>query len=249
MSYLALRNVSVDFPIYRGGSRSLKKTVLNRASGVNIDRDGTDQVNVRALRDLTLDVTSGERVGLVGRNGAGKTTLLKVLGGIYEPTLGRIATEGRISSLMSVSLGLDVDATGYENIALRGLYLDVHPRRMMEFVDEIAAFTELGEYLDMPVRAYSSGMMVRLAFAISTCFEPDILIMDEWVAAGDAHFLKKAQDRLSSFVQKSRILVLASHSVELLQTWCTTGLLLDKGQIVERGPIKDVVSRYRKEFV
>src|SRR6185312_11571363 len=139
---------------------------------------------------------------------------------------------GHVSALLNVSVGLNPEATGRENILLRGMYMDMHPKQMRRHAEEIIEFTELGEYIDMPTRTYSSGMMVRLAFAISTCVPPDILLMDEWLSAGDTRFLTKAKNRMASFVSRSNILILASHSMELLLEWCQTGILLDRGRLV-----------------
>lgn len=246
MSFLRLRNVSVEFPIYQGSSRSLKKALLATSTYGNFARDALDRINIRALSDISLEIVNGDRVGLLGLNGAGKTTLLKVLAGIYEPTHGRFVSSGNVSSLLDTQVGLSSDATGHENIILRGMYMGIHPREMRERAPEVAAFTELGHYLDMPVRTYSAGMMIRLAFAISTCIRPDILIMDEWLTAGDAQFLEKAQRRIEDFVRGSSILVLASHSTQLVEAWCTRGILLHQGQVLATGPIKEVVATYQK---
>ena len=207
---------------------------------------GTDRINVRALQDVTLEIKDGDRVGIIGPNGAGKTTLLKVLAGIYEPSRGRIASSGRVTALLDATVGLNPDATGRENIILRGMYMDIHPREMRRRVDEVAAFTELGDYLDMPVRTYSSGMMIRLAFGVSTCIPPEILVMDEWLAAGDANFLAKAQKRMEEFVRDANILVLASHSLPLLKDWCNRGILLQHGKIEMVGTIEDAISAYQQ---
>jgi ABC-type polysaccharide/polyol phosphate transport system ATPase subunit len=247
MPYLRLRHLSVEFPIYQGSSRSLKKALLATSTQGNLARDALDRVNVRALNDLTLDIENGDRLALIGANGAGKTTLLKVLGGIYEPTQGRLSASGRISALLDASVGLNPDATGRENIILRGMYLGIHPREMRSHAEEVAEFTELGHYLDVPVRTYSAGMMVRLGFAISTCMQPEILVMDEWLAAGDAHFLSKAQRRMAHFVGGSSILVLASHSMPLLEQWCNRAILLQQGRIVARGGVKDVAAAYQEQ--
>jgi ABC-2 type transport system ATP-binding protein/lipopolysaccharide transport system ATP-binding protein len=203
---------------------------------------------VRALHDITLDIENSERIGLIGANGAGKTTLLKVLAGIYKPTRGRIHVAGHTTALINSSVGLNPDATGRENIILRGLYMDIHPRDMRERIDQVADFTELGTYLDMPVRTYSAGMMVRLAFAVSTCIPPEILILDEWLAAGDAQFLVKAQHRMQQFVNRSSVLVLASHSFELIEEWCQRAIYLKDGVIEAIGPVDEVVARYRENL-
>jgi ABC-type polysaccharide/polyol phosphate transport system ATPase subunit len=244
MAFLRLRNLSVEFPMYQGSSRSLKKLLVATTTYGNLARDATDRVNVHALNDVTLDIEDGDRVALIGGNGAGKTTLLRVLAGIYYPTRGQVHSSGRISAVLDVAVGLNPDATGRENIILRGMYMDIHPSEMRARVDEIAEFTELGPYLDMPARTYSAGMMVRLGFAVSTCIPPEILLMDEWLSAGDARFLDKAQQRMEQFVGRSSILVLASHSQELLRKWCNRALLLQQGRITSSGPVDEVIAAY-----
>jgi ABC-type polysaccharide/polyol phosphate transport system ATPase subunit len=245
VSFVRLKHVSVEFPIYQGSSRSLKKVLLAHSSRGNLARDAHDRINVRALNDVSFELHSGDRFALVGPNGAGKTTLLKVLAGVFEPTHGRILSSGPVTSLLDTGVGLNPEATGYENITLRGMYMGIRPREMATHADAIAEFTELGDYLDMPVRTYSSGMMIRLAFAISTCIPPDILIMDEWLTAGDARFLAKAQRRIEEFVRHSSILVLASHSMHLCEEWCSRGLLLHHGRVLSIGPIAEVLAAYR----
>jgi ABC-type polysaccharide/polyol phosphate transport system ATPase subunit len=245
MAFLRLRDLWVEFPIYQGSSRSLKKSLLAKAHG-NLARDARDRVNVVALSAISLDIEHGDRLAVIGANGAGKSTLLKVLAGIYAPTRGRIDISGRVSALLTASVGLDPDATGRENIVLQGMYMDVHPREMRARIDEIAAFTELGYHLDLPVRTYSSGMMIRLCFAVATSVRPDILLMDEWLAAGDAGFLSKARKRMADFVSASSILVLASHSIPILQEWCNRAILLDHGRIVAMGEVAEIAAAYQK---
>ena len=241
---LRLRNVSVEFPIYSGGSRSLKKLLFNTTTVGNLGRDARDRVTVLALSDLSLDIRHGERLAIIGANGAGKSTLLKVLAGIYAPTGGQMHAEGRVSALLTASVGLNPDATGRENIVTRGMYMDVHPRDMRARVEEIAAFTDLGYYIDMPVRTYSSGMMVRLCFAVATSLRPEILLMDEWLAAGDAGFLAKARQRMEEFVSATSILVLASHSLSLLREWCNRAILLERGRLIAAGTVDEVAEIY-----
>jgi ABC-type polysaccharide/polyol phosphate transport system ATPase subunit len=247
MAHVRLQGVSLEYPVYHGSSRSLKKALVARSTQGNLARDALDRVNVQALTAIDLDIKNGDRFALIGPNGAGKTTLLKVLAGIYEPTRGNISIEGRVSALLDPQVGLNTDATGYENIIIRGMYMDIHPREMRRHVEDVAEFTELGNYLDMPVRTYSAGMMIRLAFAISTCIPPEILLMDEWLAAGDAHFLAKAHKRMENFVRASSILVLASHSLQLVKQWCNSGVYLQQGKIVAAGPIEEVLDAYKAE--
>ena len=245
MASLRLRHLYVEFPIYQGSYRSLKTLLLSASLPGNLARDDADRINVRALNDLTLDIEDGDRVGLIGTNGAGKTTLLKVFAGVYGPTRGRFHSNGTLSSLLDVTVGLNNDATGRENIILRGMYMNVHPHEMRKHVDDIAAFTELGPYLDMPVRTYSAGMQIRLAFAVSTCIPRDILLMDEWISAGDSRFLARARQRMSELIGGSNIMVLASHSMPLLRQWCNRGIYLDQGQVVVDGDIEEAINAYQ----
>ncbi|MCK1737105.1 ABC transporter ATP-binding protein [Bradyrhizobium sp. 138] len=245
-SDLSLRNVSVSFPIYHGGSRSLKKSLLFKGSGGQLASDANQRITVEALRDVSLSFSRGDRVALVGRNGAGKTTLLRVMAGIYEPVSGEVVTCGRISPMFDISLGIDGDISGYDNIRLRGLILGLSAKEIDERLVEIAAFTELGDYLDIPVRTYSSGMMSRLTFAVATCFAPEILLMDEWIVAGDASFLAKAQQRIEDFVGKAGILVLASHSDEICRQWCNKGVWMERGQVRMTGDINTVLDEYNR---
>lgn len=236
-AYISARNLSVEFPIYDNSHRSLKKKVFNLTTGGKIGRDAGRHPVVTALDDLNFEFRHGDRVGLVGHNGSGKTTLLRVLSGVYSPVKGQLGIRGKIASLLDVSMGLDPDATGFENIYLRGIMGGLKPVAIRAKVDEIADFTELGEYLNMPVRTYSSGMMLRLAFAISTSVEADILIMDEWLSVGDAEFSAKAAVRLDELVGNAAILVIASHSPELIAQTCTRKIHLEHGRIVSDEPI------------
>jgi len=244
MAHITLQDVDVDFPLYQSGGRSLKKTLLSMASSRIAPDAG--HVVVHALRGLTLEVGDNERVALIGSNGAGKTTLLRVMAGIYEPTRGHVHVEGDVSAILDIMLGFDPEATGYENIVLRGLYLGRSVAEMREAAAEIGEFTELGEFLHLPFKTYSSGMSFRLAFAVATAFQPSILLMDEWFAAGDQDFLRKAQTRMNDFVQRARILVITSHNADILRQWCTRAVWIDQGWIREDGPIDAVLRSYAR---
>jgi ABC-type polysaccharide/polyol phosphate transport system ATPase subunit len=196
---------------------------------------------------VSFEIFEGDRVGLVGHNGSGKTTLLRTLAGIYEPVSGAIQTNGRVFPLFDLQLGMDPDATGIENIWMRGKMLGLTTKEIKDALDEIADFTELGDYLYMPIRAYSTGMALRLAFAISTAIVPEILVLDEMIGAGDAAFLSRANARLKTFLARTGILVIASHSVSILRQWCNKGLLLEQGKMVAYGALEDVVSIYQSK--
>ena len=243
---LRLQSVSVDFPVYTTGTRSLKNRLLHHGTGGRIARSAGNRLWVRALDDVSLGLEHGDRLGLIGPNGAGKTTLLRVFAGAYEPTRGRVWRRGRTASLLNVSLGIDGESTGFENIVTRGLFLGLTPEQIRERLDEIAAFTELGDFLAMPVHTYSAGMRLRLAFAVCTCFDPEILLMDEWLGIGDRAFLEKARRRLDEFVERAGILVLASQNPALLERVCTTGIILDAGRVRARGPIGDLLNKYNQ---
>jgi ABC-type polysaccharide/polyol phosphate transport system ATPase subunit len=242
---IELDAVSVAFPIYHGGSRSLKKNLLFRSSAGRIGRDANQRVTIDALRNVSLSLGTGDRVALVGSNGAGKTTLLRVLAGIYEPTVGSATVHGRISPMFDVGLGIDSDLSGFDNIRIRGLVLGLTSQEIEQRLPEIADFTELGDYLDMPVRVYSAGMTLRLTFAIATCFKPEILLMDEWIVAGDAHFMEKAERRVNNFVHDASVLVLASHDIEVCRRWCNKALWLDRGAVRQFGDIDAVIEAYQ----
>ncbi|HVC53704.1 MAG TPA: ABC transporter ATP-binding protein [Stellaceae bacterium] len=248
MALVSLRGVSVEFPIYSGSSRSLKKVLLHATTQGNIAKDAHDRVAVLALSDIDLDIRHGDRLALVGANGAGKSTLLKVLAGIYEPSRGRVHAEGRVSALLTASVGLNPEATGRENIVMRGMYMDIHPRQIRARINEIGDFTELGYHLDMPVRTYSAGMVIQLCFAVTTAFPPEILLMDEWLAAGDAGFLIKARKRMEEIVAGTSILVLASHTMPLLEEWCNRAILLDQGRIIAAGSVADITRQYQESL-
>jgi len=241
---LNLNNVSVSFPVYHGASRSLKKNLLFRTSGGKIARDATDRIVVEALHDVSLSLGESDRLALIGSNGAGKTTLLRVMAGVYEPTSGSVLARGRISSMFDIGIGIDPELNGYDNIRLRALLLQISNAEIDEKLEDIAEFTELGPYLHMPVRTYSSGMMMRLTFAVSTCFMPDIVLMDEWILAGDVQFMVKAQKRIENFINNSSIFVLASHNHDLLRQWCNKGLWLKNGCVSAFGAPDTVIEAY-----
>ncbi|CPS32777.1 Probable o-antigen/lipopolysaccharide transport ATP-binding protein ABC transporter RfbE [Mycobacteroides abscessus subsp. bolletii] len=233
----------MEFPIFDAKSRSLKKAFLGKAGGA-IGRNESNVVVIEALRDITLSLKEGDRVGLVGHNGAGKSTLLRLLSGIYEPTRGSSYIKGRVAPVFDLGVGMDPEISGYENIIIRGMFLGQTRKQMQAKVDEIADFTELGEYLSMPLRTYSTGMRVRLAMGVVTSIDPEILLLDEGIGAVDAEFMKKARIRLQQLVERSGMLVFASHSNEFLARLCNTAMWIDHGTIKMSGGIEDVVRAY-----
>ncbi|HEY0184505.1 MAG TPA: ABC transporter ATP-binding protein [Rhodopila sp.] len=236
-------DVSVLFPLYHGSSRSLKKMVVAAASG-RLAHDQQQRVVVRALSNINLHLGSGDRLGLVGSNGAGKTTLLRVLAGIYEPVLGQVRVRGSLNALLDPNLGMNLDLTGRENILLRGLYNGLPRSALPRLEEDVADFAELADFIDLPVRIYSAGMVVRLGFALATAIKPQILLMDEWFLAGDAVFLDKARQRLEEMVRGADILVLSSHQSDIIRTWCGRALWLDQGHVIADGPTDEVLDRY-----
>ena len=217
MTKVELKNVVVQFPIYSFHSRSLKNSIVGKMMGGKIGRNISNQVAVTALHNLSLKLEPGDRLGVMGPNGAGKSTLLRVIAGIYEPTQGSVEVRGRIASLINISLGMELEASGYENIRMRGVMMGLSLKQIKSLEEEIADFTELGPYLNMPIRSYSTGMHMRLGFAVSTAVPADILLMDEWLSVGDEAFKIKAEKRLGEYVKKSSILVIASHSKETIE--------------------------------
>ena len=248
MASIILKNVSVAFPIYDASSRSLKRHLFSGNAGGRIQADPNSRKisMVKALEDVSFSLQHGDRVGLVGHNGAGKTTLLRVIAGIYEPNIGTVDVQGHVAPLFDITLGMDPDATGYDNIELRGLFLGMTRRQIRERVDEIAEFTELGDFLDIPIRTYSAGMRMRLAFAISTSIDPDILLLDEGIGAGDAAFLDKAKNRLDLFTNKAGIIVLASHSEVWIKRICDKAILFEHGKPILFDDAEKVLEVYRQ---
>lgn len=237
MCFIRAEDLSIEFPIYENSHRSLKNSVMHLGSGGRIGINANDHPVVRAVDNVSFEFTHGERIGLIGHNGSGKTTLLRALTGVYEPVSGKLTSQGRIASLLDVSMGLDPDATGYENIYLRGILDGLTRADIRTRVDEIAEFSELGDFLDLPVRTYSSGMMLRLAFAISTSVDADILLMDEWLSVGDADFSVKAELRLQSLLERASILVVASHDLGLIDRVCNRRIFMKHGVVALDEPV------------
>jgi ABC-2 type transport system ATP-binding protein len=239
---ITTKDACVDFPIFDARSRSLKKTVLGVVGG-NIASDTRVPV-IEALKDVTLNLQTGDRVGLVGHNGAGKSTLLRLLSGIYEPTRGTAEIHGRVAPVFDLGVGMDPEISGYENILIRGLFLGMTRKQMQERVDDIAEFTELGDFLSLPLRTYSTGMRIRLALGVVTSIDPEILLLDEGIGAVDAAFMERARGRLADLVQRAGLLVFASHSEEFLRQLCDTALWLEHGRVKAHGDLDDILSMY-----
>jgi ABC-type polysaccharide/polyol phosphate transport system ATPase subunit len=240
MARIRLDNVDLTFRVRRQYQITLKEFLLKR-----MFLQSTNPVMVvRALQDVTFELRDGERLGILGANGAGKSTLLKLLAGIYRPTRGTRHVEGRISSLFELALGFEMEASGRQNILYRGYLQGETPRTIRAKLNEIAEFSELGDFLDMPMRYYSAGMLVRLAFSIATAIEPEILLVDEVLGAGDLAFQEKARNRMRQMMNKARIIVVVSHDLASLARLCERGLWLDHGRVRHAGPMADVIAAY-----
>jgi lipopolysaccharide transport system ATP-binding protein len=238
-----VQDLHVTFPLYHGSARTLRKT-LSRVTSSRFEQDQQRRMVVQALKGISFSLKPGERLGLVGGNGAGKTTLLRALAGIYEPVAGRVVIRGEINALLDTNLGMNMELTGRENITLRGLHAGLSPRRIRTVEDDVQQFAELGSFLDMPVRTYSTGMVVRLGFALATSIRPSVLLMDEWFLAGDSNFMVKAQNRLEQLVRQAEILVISTHQLDVVSAWCTRVLWMDGGIIRLQGPPDQVLPAY-----
>lgn len=232
MSSIQAVDLVIEFPIYGIGSRSFKSSAIRVATGGILGKDSADRVVVRAVDGVSFDLKAGDRLGLLGHNGSGKTTLLRALAGVYEPVRGSLIVKGRVASMLSISLGMELEATGLENIYLRGIVMGLSKKKIKELVDDVCEFADLGNYIHMPLRTYSSGMSMRLAFAMSTSIHADIILMDEWLSVGDAEFVQKAEKRLQDMTQQAEILIIASHNPALLSANCNRIANLEHGRIV-----------------
>lgn len=249
-AFIDVKNVTVDIPIFdsnRSLRQSLYKTCAGRLGG-KIQQSSRKHVYVRALQNINFRLEEGDRLGLIGHNGAGKSTLLNVLGGIYQPHAGSVHIQGIVTPLFNPNLGMESDDTGYENIYTIGMFYGLTKEAIAEKCDEIIEFSELGDFIHSPIRTYSSGMLLRLSFAIVTSINPEILLLDEGIGAGDAGFANKAAARLSAFYQKIKILVLASHSDVLIKQMCNKALLLEHGTILKFGEVNEVMDYYHERI-
>lgn len=251
MTRVSVDRLCLQFPVYHAENRTLKRSMAHAVAsrtgqrvGSVLVEDARQRVTVDVLKEISFSLRSGERLGLVGGNGAGKTTLLRALAGIYEPVSGRVCVRGEIGTLLDTQLGMNMELTGAENVRLRCLFHGVGQVETRAILQNVSDFAELGDFLALPVKTYSSGMLVRLAFGLATAITPDVLLMDEWILAGDITFLAKARKRIEALVQKSDVLVMSSHQPEIIRQWCTRLIWLDKGQIRMDGPTDVVLDAY-----
>lgn len=240
---IQLENIDLHYSSVAYQERSLKSLL----AGLFSLRQRSKQIHdIHALKNISVEIRAGERVGLLGHNGAGKTSFLKMLADLYPISAGRRLVSGRVRSLFDLSLGFEPDATGRENILYRGLLLGLTPGFMRSVADDIVAFADLGEFIDYPIKTYSAGMLVRLAFAVSTAVGGEVLLLDEVIGAGDANFMAKAKERIRSLIDQSEILVLASHDLGALSSLCERGLVLHHGTLIFDGKIADAIEHYHR---
>jgi ABC-type polysaccharide/polyol phosphate transport system ATPase subunit len=237
--HIRLEQVDLEFRV-----DAERNATLNSVLARGLRRHRTVPRTVKALQSISVSIRAGERVGLIGHNGAGKSTLLKVMAGIYPSTRGRVSIEGHVCPLFEFATGFEMEANGWENIRTRALLLGMAPAEIDQKIESIAQFTNLGEFLDIPARHYSSGMLVRLAFATSTAVDPQILLLDEVMAAGDAAFIESARARMNDLMQRANLVVFATHSLDVLPRFCDRTLMLRQGRLVADGPTKAVVRLY-----
>ena len=230
-----LRGVELTYPVYSVRAQSLRNAIGNLAVGGKLLKDGHDVIYVKALNSISFALQDGDRLGIIGHNGAGKTTLLKVLAGVYEPDAGLVEINGRISSMLDINLGVDHELTGRENLINMGRMRGYTTKQIMTMTPDIIDFTDLGQYIDLPLKTYSAGMITRLIFGVATSLDPEILLMDEWIGAGDKFFFDKATARLNNVLSRSRVIVLASHNFGLIKKVCSKLLVLDGGNQIYFG--------------
>lgn len=248
MARIELENLSIDFPVYEAGKRLLKKDLIRFATGGVINSLEDKIVTVKALNNISLQIANGIRLGIVGRNGSGKTTLLRILAQIYEPTSGSISVEGHTTPLLDMMIGFDDSSTGYEIIQVRGLLQGLSAKEISSKTKQIAEYTGLGDYLEMPIRTYSAGMKMRLAFGIASSSNPEILLLDEVFGVGDEAFVKKAKKRMEEMIEESSIVVFTSHSFDLIREICSHVLWLDQGNMRFFGEVNEGLNQYKKSL-
>lgn len=244
MIEIRLDSVNVDVPVLNASSRSLKTKLMRMGTGGKIAGNADGSITVHALKNINLHVKPGDRVGLIGRNGSGKTTLLRLLAGVYSPTVGTASVLGNVASLIDMSVGIHPEATGRENIIIRSALIGQSKRQTLASMDSIIELAGLGDFIDLPVRTYSSGMQLKLTFAISVLIRPQILLMDEWLSVGDEDFRQEADRRMEALIDNTSILVIASHSENLVKQTCNRTVLLENGKIILDGSTDVVCAEY-----
>jgi ABC-type polysaccharide/polyol phosphate transport system ATPase subunit len=244
MACVEVKNLSLTYPIYGANARSFKSTLLNIATGGRLDKKSGNIV-VEALRDVSFKLERGDRLALLGHNGAGKSTLLRVLAQIYEPTKGYVNVKGRTNCLFDIMMGMDHELNGYENIMLRGLILGLSKPEIREIVPRIEKFAELGDFMKMPIKSYSAGMKVRLAFGIITNVFSEVLLIDEIVNVGDATFIAKAKTQIMNLIHQSEFMVLSTHDTHIVREFCNKALWLKEGRMQSLGTVEEVLKVYQ----
>lgn len=232
MTIVKATNIYVQFPVYSSSQRSFKKVLFAKKVGGGLNNE-KGNITVNALNNVSFEVNEGDRVALIGHNGAGKTTLLRVLAEVYHPTSGSLSIKGNVVSLIDMAMGMDSEATGYQNIFIRGILLGLSLKEIKTHVNDIIEFSELGEYINLPVRTYSSGMILRLAFSVISILKPSVLLMDEWLTVGDSAFKNKMGAKLEDMINDTSVLILASHSKEIIRKYCNRYFLLENGALTE----------------
>lgn len=249
MAFIRLRQADLDFQIHDAKSlRLLHPANIPVLLGGKMGITPNKRLIVSALSGITLDIEDGARLGLIGHNGSGKSSLLRLLAGIYHPTRGTAEREGRISPMFNIGLGMSDEFTGYENIKMSGLLFGMTPEEIEEATPEIEEFSQLGDYLNLPVRTYSDGMRARLSFSIATAKMPEILLLDEWIGAGDAAFQERVAERLKDLMIHPSIIVIASHSADVLKQHCSTAIVLEQGQIKFHGAVDEATAFYMESI-
>jgi len=244
MACVEVENVSLMYPVYGSNSRSFKASLINFATGGKLNRESSSNIMVEALNNVSFKLEKGDRLALLGHNGAGKSTLLKVLAHIYEPTEGKVKVVGRMNCLFNIMMGMDQEMNAYENIMLQGLILGLSKPEIRKIIPDVAEFSELGDFMKLPIKTYSAGMKVRLAFGIITNVFSEILLIDEIVNVGDASFLEKATERMKSLVHKSEFMVLSTHDTHVVKELCNKALILEQGKLKCFGNVDDVLKVY-----
>lgn len=242
MGCVEIENVSLTYPIYGANARSFKSTIIKMATGGRLDNE-SGKMTVEALQNVSFKLEKGDRLAILGHNGAGKSTLLKVLAGIYEPTRGTVNVQGRVNCLFDIMMGMDHELNAYENIRLRGLILGLTPLQIREITPQIEEFAELGDFMKVPIKAYSSGMKVRLAFGIITHVNSEILLIDEIVNVGDANFIEKAKARMKSLIHQSEFMVLSTHDTNIVRELCNKAIWLKEGRVQSFGEVREILQQ------